>query len=894
MTTQASDRPKTEIPGTSLARAALASTLVVGGVVWLYLAALRNLHPAGQQHELLWPLVVAGMWASNVKPIRIRNRTVSMSLGLGEVPALVGIVFLSPLATLTSIACGHVLADLQKRRPLAKVLINLAVYLFSVAVGLYSYDHWLNGASPVHSRGLVVSTGTVAVILTIDLVLLLTLLAFADRRWRRPPIVPVLVQQGIQVAVCTTVAVVAVSLVALNTWGITLFIGLALAGSLAYQATLVSGQRYANLEKLYDFTRSLNGLSEGREVIATALEQARTLLSTGRAELVAPLEAPLEGLVLRGVLVGDEPPTFEDGVPLSRFDELVGERGPLLFNSGDQDKEVVKVMRENGLREVMAAPLQRGDSKGGYLLVADRPFQHEGFKQTDLRFFEALAANAGVALRSSELLQKLRNEVALRQHQAYHDTLTALPNRLMFSERLAQALTVPQEGKVAVMFLDLDGFKDVNDTLGHVTGDAVLLEVARRLAPFSSETSLVARLGGDEFAVLLGSAEDELAVETACDQVLGVVTQPFAMEGLMFDIRASMGVAIAPPLGRGRDATNLMRHADVAMYLAKESGGGIRQYDPAEDHSTLRRLTLATELRRAIETESLDVWYQPVVQLGTGDVLSFEALLRWNHEQFGPVSPVEFIPVAESAGLIDPLTWWVLDEALTQLKGWRSLAPGLSVSVNLSARSLTTAALPDRVARALQHANIPPSALTLELTESCMIYDPVTSTRAMRNLEEIGVHLSIDDYGTGFSSLSRLKDLPFNDLKIDRSFVKEMINDNGDEAIVRSTIELARSLGRTVTAEGVEDEATLNRLASLGCHAAQGYYLARPLPVNECGTWLTTFVRWPSTLGSAVVGGAGATSGGGRDHDGGPARSGQLGNGGRPLNGLRSPRDGQR
>ncbi|MGH9106154.1 MAG: putative bifunctional diguanylate cyclase/phosphodiesterase, partial [Acidimicrobiales bacterium] len=297
-----------------------------------------------------------------------------------------------------------------------------------------------------------------------------------------------------------------------------------------------------------------------------------------------------------------------------------------------------------------------------------------------------------------------------------------------------------------------------------------------------------------------------------------------------------------------------------AMYLAKAAGGGVRFYDPAEDHSTLRRLTLATELRRAMEREELDLWYQPVVELGTGEVLGCEALLRWNHPEFGPVSPLEFIPVAESAGLIDLLTWWVLAKALAQVKPWRGLVPGLSVAVNLSARTLATGAVPDQVALALREADIPPEALTLELTESCMMNDPRTSERAMRNLRDLGVGLSIDDYGTGFSSLSRLKHLPFKELKIDRSFVKEMVRDRGDEAIVRSTIELARNLGRTVTAEGVEDKVTLQRLANLGCHAAQGYYLARPLPAAECEAWLTSSVRWPSTVGSAPA----ATSDDGR------------------------------
>ena len=328
-------------------------------------------------------------------------------------------------------------------------------------------------------------------------------------------------------------------------------------------------------------------------------------------------------------------------------------------------------------------------------------------------------------------------------------------------------------------------------------------------------------------------------MEASADRVLSAIMQPFAVDGLLLDVRASVGVAIAPERGRARNPGSIMRHADVAMYLAKERGGGVRFYEVAEDRSTLRRLTLATELRRAIEHEALDVWYQPVVHLASGEVLGCEALVRWSHDQFGPIAPVEFIPVAESAGLIDALTWWVLDEALAQLKCWRRLVPGLVVAVNLSARSLAGTKVPERAERSLRRTGLEPAALTLEVTESSMMADPVASQRAMNNLKDIGVNLSIDDYGTGFSSLSRLKDLPFNELKIDRSFVKEMTRDKGDEAIVRSTIELARSLGRNVTAEGVEDKATLDRLAALGCHAAQGYYLARPLPARECETWLT-------------------------------------------------------
>jgi diguanylate cyclase (GGDEF)-like protein len=845
-------KPAAQRSDSSRLRALVAVSVFAAAVAFLYVEMLAGIKAAGGDRLGLLPLVALGVWASDAHPVRIRNRKASVSIGLSEIPVLVGIVFLRPGFALGAVSCGYLAANIHQRRPWAKMLIQSVVYAASVGAGILVYYRWLGRASPVGTHGWLVTVGTVALIAVLELVLVIVVMAVVERRVRRVPLVRVSVQAGVYIAVCTAGALVAISLVWVNTWGIALFMAIAVATNFAYRATVTSGQRYANLEKLYDFTRHVSSPTEGRQLMARVLEESRALLSAGRAQLVIPLEEPLERLALRCTLEGDGAPHFEDGVLLSRLDLLVGERGALLGAARSEDPIVAGAMKERGLTEALIAPLQREEPGAGYLLVADRGFQHEGFKPADLRFFETLAANAGVALRSSELLERLRREVAVRQHQAYHDTLTGLPNRAMFTERLATTLTSSAPGTVATMFIDLDGFKEVNDTLGHVTGDAFLREVANRLAPFSSRDNLVARLGGDEFALLLAGAEDDLDVETTADQLLSTVTRPLAVEGLLLDVRASIGVAIAPERGHQRDATNLMRHADVAMYLAKASGGGVRFYDPAEDHSTLRRLTLATELRRAIDKEALEVWYQPVVKLATGEVLGCEALLRWSHDQFGPIAPVEFIPVAESAGLIDPLTWWVLDQALAQLASWRESLPHLSVAVNLSARSLTSPKVSERVETSLARSGLEPAALTLELTESSMMADPVVSERAMLNLRELGVNLSIDDYGTGFSSLSRLKHLPFKELKIDRSFVKEMNHDKGDAAIVRSTIELARNLGRTVTAEGVEDKDTLDHLASLGCHAAQGYYLARPLPAAECETWITDF-RWPSTI--STIGG---------------------------------------
>jgi diguanylate cyclase (GGDEF)-like protein len=654
-------------------------------------------------------------------------------------------------------------------------------------------------------------------------------------------------QAVLDVLICTAGGVVAVVLVwVAATWGTALFVAFVVAADLGYRAAVRAGQRYGDLERLYTFTQDLGHLREEQDVIAAVLEQARRLFSANRAELALCLGAPLEQLAVHCCLQGDAAPEFHDAAPAGSLGDLVAERGPLLFAPGGDDERLARAMAARGISEALVAPLQRDDPTAGYLLVADRAFKHEGFKLDDLRFFEALATNAGAALRASALLAELRDEAGVRQHEAQHDSLTGLPNRALLSERLERALSGPAERHVAVMLMDLDGFREVNDALGHDAGDAILAEIARRLDAFADETGLVARLGGDEFALLKEGTGSRAALLATAEEVLAAVMKPYHVGGLQLDVRASVGIAAAPT--DGTEPGSLLRHADVAMYAAKGAGGGARLYDHAGDRSTLRRLRLATELRRALDARELDVWYQPAVDLRTGDVIGYEALVRWSHEQFGPIPPDEFIPVAESAGLINPLTWWVLEQALAQVKHWRELVPRLRMSVNLSARSLGSARLTDRVMEVLAGAELGAEVLTLELTESSMMVDPL-GDRALRGLNDLGVSLSIDDFGTGYSSLSRLKRLPFQEVKIDKSFVMEMRHDSADYAVVRSTIELARNLHKRVIAEGVEDHATLQRLAALGCHAAQGFYLAKPMPPADCEAWLKATSRRPAALG---------------------------------------------
>ena len=472
----------------------------------------------------------------------------------------------------------------------------------------------------------------------------------------------------------------------------------------------------------------------------------------------------------------------------------------------------------------------------GVLIVGDRqgPVTFDG---EDLRLFEVLASHSGVAIRGGRLLDRLRREVTAREHEALHDSLTGLANRSLFDKFLREALVERQVGRmVAVMLMDLDGFKEINDTMGHHVGDSVLRELADRLIGIVEDQGVVARLGGDEFGFVLPDLADVERVGDVANAVLAALERPVVVDAVALDLRASIGVSIAPE--HGEDRSLLLRRADVAMYAAKDAGGCVEVYDASVDRHSTRRLLLATELRAAPQSDAIEVWYQPVAQLATGKVVGCEALLRWTHPLHGLIPPEEFIPIAEQSGLISELTWRVLETAIAQARSWHDRNLELGVSVNVSARTLLEVDLLDRLARMLTAADLDPHWLTLELTESSIMSDPVRSERTLAALGQLGLRIAIDDFGTGFSSLTRLKQLPIHVVKIDKSFVMAMSVDEGDAAIVRSTIELSRNLGHTVVAEGVEDQATWNQLAAFGCDQVQGYYLARPMTAATliCGS----------------------------------------------------------
>ncbi|AFV00920.1 sensor domain-containing protein [Simiduia agarivorans] len=427
--------------------------------------------------------------------------------------------------------------------------------------------------------------------------------------------------------------------------------------------------------------------------------------------------------------------------------------------------------------------------------------------------------------------------MARMEYQAHHDSLTGLPNRHALYKTIRTTLDerAPEQA-MALLLIDLNRFKDLNDALGHQVGDSLLKQVGPRLREELSESdAFIARLGGDEFAIFLPAIRNPQQAVVAAHRVLDAIKQPYNIDGFHTEMGAAVGIALRS--AQANDVSHLMRYADVAMYQAKSEYSGVVVYSAAKDPNQGLRFSLISELRRAIREQELLLNFQPKIELQSRRVHGFEALVRWQHPTQGFIPPAEFIPMAEATDVIHPLTEWVLEQSIRQCKQWHAQNFFVTVAVNLSARNLLDEKLPHKVTQLLEKYQLPAVALELEITESAIVLDPDRALMILNQLSEQGVRISIDDFGTGYSSLAYLKKLPVNALKIDRSFVMDMLTDRQDEVIVKSTVNLAHNLGLHVVAEGVENERTLQALAALGCNQAQGYHLGRPMPEGQVLDW---------------------------------------------------------
>jgi diguanylate cyclase (GGDEF)-like protein len=793
------------------------------------------------QVRLPWWVLGLAFLATEIFVLNVQARRETQTISLSEIPLVLGLFFAAPLTLLlTWVLASALVMVVLRRSPPVKVAFNVALLIGSTSVAISLFSALAPDTGEV---SLLAGLATYAAALVADVMCAVAICALIAVYDGGATVRGLLSEAGslLVPAVGVTIGLLAVTSLTASVSSAWLLLALGAILLMGFRAYASLAERHLNLERLYRFSQAVSSTPGTDELLGNVLAEAREILRAERATiafvasdggLVARISLGATGRLTRS----EEPPTTQDAWVIS---EVVDAGGTLLMPRGTRDPRMRDWLDAGGFRDAVVVPLTGGAGIVGVLVVADRRGDVKTFEAEDVLLLETVTNHAGVALRNGELIGQLR-------HDALHDSLTGLPNRTLFQRELAAALEAVVGGGepgAAVMVLDLDGFKSVNDTLGHQQGDALLVEVAGRLRAALGRDGTVARLSGDEFAVVLPGAGDEAAAVRTGRRLLRSLEHPVVLDGLEIVVGASLGLSLAPV--HGTEPAQLLKRADRAMYEAKTATGSLRVYEADLDDDSPRRLTLVSELRAALHQGALQVHVQPQARLRTDEIVGVEALVRWQHPRLGWVSPDEFVPVAERSGLIGALTSHVLEVSLAAVASWRAAGRELGIAVNLSTRSLQDPDLVEEIARLLRRHDVPARLLTLEVTESSVMVDPGRAVAVLHRLRELGVRLSVDDFGTGYSSLSYLQRLPVQEVKIDRSFVAGLDRGADDVAIVRTIVDLGRSLGLEVVAEGVEDRATLDRLAAMDCHLIQGWHLARAMPIDELLPWLAAREQAP-------------------------------------------------
>ena len=797
-----------------------------------------------------WALVPAGSMAAGALPwavpglvllfvlaetaqVHVEIRRQTLSLSLSELPLVLGLFLLDPLPLLLARMAGGLLATSRRRPPAYKTAFNAAMFGMEVTVASVVFDVVRGGALEGPRAWAAAYVATVAVSL-LSGVLVSVAVSRLQGRMPRSAVGTWLWPLVLGAVMTTSAGLVAlvVGQAELRAVALLLVIAVILAGGYRLYGRLL--HRHQVLQLLQSFTATLGEGGSAASLLTASLGHTRALLAADVAQVVvvAP-DGGVRALRQRGDVEQAATEQHRAGVVA----QVLATGVPRRIVRGTSDPRERQWLDAQDLRDAVVVPMTGPGGVCGTLLVGQRLGETSSFDEDDADLLEMVATHLEIALRGADLVERLR-------HEATHDALTGLPNRTLFAERLTTAIDTRRPGSAfAVLLMDLDGFKDVNDTLGHECGDRVLVEVAGRLGGAVDEDVTVARLGGDEFCLLVPLGPERPDVVAVVDRLHEQLRAPFPIGDVELEVRASVGAALCPE--HGDDGSVLLRHADVAMYAGKHAQLPLQVYGPEIDRSNPRRLALVNDLRAAVEDGLLTCHYQPKVRVSDTSVTGVEALVRWQHPVLGNVPPDDFIPIAEHTGLIVPLTALVLRTALEACADWSLLGHQLDVAVNVSPRALLSAAFVEQVARVLHETGVPASHLTLEVTESSVMTDPARAIAVLHALHALGVHLSVDDFGTGYSSLAYLQRLPVHEVKIDKSFVRDLAVAAGDGAIVRAIVDLGHNLGLRVVAEGVEDARSLALLREIGCDTAQGYLVSRPLPPDRLLTWLSTAADAP-------------------------------------------------
>lgn len=746
---------------------------------------------------------------------------------ISEIPLLLALYYLSPLSVILIRLIVIVGKHAIRRLPFQKAAFNVASSMLGVVLATIVVE----ASGPLRATDVHTWLALLAAVMVADLVTVAGVI-----------LVIVLVQGGVAIqdlsATATSGAVsglvnslaglVVLLVIQTSPWGIVLVAALACAIAGIYRAYAKFRVQHKSLGELYQLTRAVTDHPYEQTLADVLLHRVRQLLGAEYATLWLPAQGRFPEVLLSS-RADDLGLLDRSATPAVIRERVVETARTVIATPKTNDEPIREGLRQIGTKDAIVAPLRSGGTVIGTLEVANRLHSILSFSDDDVRLLDTLAAQTSVTVENTRLIDRLRFD-------ANHDSLTSLPNRRRMVGALAESVKIKASSDVvAVLVFDVDGLRDVNESLGHAAGDKVLVEFATRLRESSPSAALVGRIGGDKFAVTLRMDSIDAAATLAAS-LRESLQQPMEIGSLHIDIDSAVGVSVHPDHGSEADA--LLQQADVASRAAKGQTPPIQVFDPSLESGSVRRLGLASDLRRALDHGDLDLYYQPMVSLGDRQLVGVECLARWEHPVHGTVAPEDFVAVAEHTGQLGRLTEFVLREALRRGQDWAAAGRTMPLSVNVSPKSLVDLELPAQVAALLDEYGIDPALLTLEIKEDSPAGDSDRHLPVLRRLDAIGVRLAVDDFGTGYSSLAYLRRLPVDEVKIDRSFVQGMATDPGELAIVRAVVDLARHFDLRVVAEGVESERTLSLLADMGCDIGQGFLFSRPLPYDRLEAWL--------------------------------------------------------
>jgi diguanylate cyclase (GGDEF)-like protein len=796
-------------------------------LLWIPLVGDGSIHPVDYWQALA---VAAAVAVTESSALHLEFRRQAFSMTLTEAPVVVGLCFLPPSLLLAARLLGAAVVFARRRSRPSVVAFNLPLFAVEMGVACTVFGFfdvsttdpvsWLAAFLAVISYDLVSALGVVSAI------------SVAQSRMRLGDLRSVLPMVAVSGLFGTTTGLIIVVVLTAQPLGAVLIGLMVVVSLLAFRAYATLSRRHDALNDVHAFTQLVAEAPDAdaltrvllRECVRLLNAEGATLrlLDTGMGERPSVLR-----MLANGEIVSWSPGLRpDDGV---RPSVLFGAQSVLLSRS-THDPVRRQWLALEDVRDALLVPLPGNSGVLGCLEIVDRLGEVATFTEADVRLAETLAAAVAVALENARLVEK-------SLHDATHDPLTGLPNRTLFLARAAEH----SGAGTAIMLFDLDRFQDVNEVLGHGSGDRVLCGVADLLRGIAPTDSVIGRVGGDEFAVLLPGIASSQEAQIRANALRIALLRPLELDGTTLEVAASIGVAISPQ--HGCEPELLVQRAAAALHHAKTAGPGSAQvWNTSMESANPRRLALVGDLRRALERDELVVHYQPKVVVETGEITGVEALVRWQHPSWGLLPPDEFIPMAEATGLIVPLTTYVLRSALKAASEWHTDGKRLGVAVNLSVRGLLDSDLPATVTQLLAATGMPAELLTLEITESHVMADVARTLPLLETLSSLGIGLSVDDFGTGYSSLAYLRRLPVKEIKIDKSFVAGLSGPRSeamnDSAIVETIIGLARTLHLRVVAEGVEDMTAMNRLLEIGCDMAQGYLISRPIEVKQLTGWL--------------------------------------------------------